>query len=112
LGCEASGQSDLVTAITVLRVPSSLGGTARRYKIFIDGVERGRLAGGEEVGVAVDAGEHEVQARIDWSGSEVVKVTVRDGETASFAVAPAAQTSLGQLTRIFGRRGFLTVTPV
>jgi hypothetical protein len=96
LGREASGQSDLVTAITVLRVPSSVGGTSRRYKIFIDGVERG--PGGDEVDVDVEAGDHEVRARIDWSGSEVVKVTVRDGETASFAVAPAAQTSLGQLT--------------
>jgi hypothetical protein len=112
LGCEASGQSGLVTAITVLRVPSSLGGTARRYKIFIDGVERGRLAGGEEVEVDVEPGDHEIQGRVDWSGSEIVKVTVRDGETASFAVAPAAQTHVGQFKTMFGRRSFLTVTPV
>ena len=101
-----------MTAITVLRVPSSLGGTARRYKMFVDGVERGRLAGGEEAEVAVDAGDHDIQARIDWSGSAPVRVTVRDGETASFAVAPAAQTHLGQFKTMFGRRSFLTVAPV
>ncbi len=101
-----------MTAITVLRAPSSLGGTARKYKIFIDGVERGRLAGGEEVEVAVEAGDHDIQARIDWTGSAHVRVTIRNGETASFAVAPAAQTSLGQFKTMFGRRSFLTVAPV
>jgi hypothetical protein len=89
-----------------------MGGTARRYKIFIDGVQRDLLAGGDEIEVDVEPGNHEIQARIDWTGSEAVTVTVRDGETASFAVAPAAQNSYAQFLKIFGRRGYLTVTPV
>lgn len=100
--------------ITVLKVPSSRGGTARRYKIFIDGVERGRLAGGEEIEIEVDvaAGAHEIQARIDWSVSDVVNVSVGDGDTVSLAVAPAAQSSFGQFKTIFGRRSFLSLTLV
>ena len=59
-----------MSSITVVRVPSSIGGTARAYKIVIDGVERARLRGGQKVTLDVGAGEHVVQARIDWTGSK------------------------------------------
>jgi hypothetical protein len=101
-----------MSAITVLRVPASLGGTARRYKVHIDGVERGRLAAGEEIAVEVPSGSHEVQVRIDWTGSALVTVTLGEGETASFAVAPAADTQFGQFKAIFRRQGYLNLTRV
>jgi hypothetical protein len=96
-----------VTAITVLRVPASLGGTARRFSVLIDGVERARLAGGEEIEVEVSPGKHSIQARIDWTGSEVLEVVVAEGVTASFAIEPAADTRFGQLARTIGRTSFL-----
>src|ERR1700679_981687 len=96
-------------SITVVRSQSSLGGTARRYKVLIDGVERAALAGGDEVEVDVDAGAHSVEVRIDWTGSQSVEVVVADDDIASFAVEPAAQTQLGQFGRIFGRHGYLNL---
>lgn len=96
-----------MAVITVLRVPASLGGSARKYKLLIDSVERGRLAGGDEIEVEVRQGSHTVQARIDWTGSNVVEVTLDETETASFAVEPAAETQIAQLKTIFGRRGYL-----
>jgi hypothetical protein len=92
---------------TVLRVPSSLGGTPRRYKIVVDGEVRAHLAGGEEIELQVEAGEHVVEARIDWTGSSALIVDVPDGETASLAIEPVAQSHLGQFKTVPGRHGFL-----
>ncbi len=96
-----------MSAIAVVRIPSSLGGTARRYKLLIDGKECGSLAGADEVIVAVEPGEHEVQARIDWTESDVLRITAEPDETISLCVRPAAQTRLGMWKAMFGSRGFL-----
>jgi hypothetical protein len=88
-------------------VPASIGGSARAYKIYIDGAEATSLRGGEVANIDVAAGDHVVQARIDWTGSEEMPVSVAQGETVSMAVAPAAETSLGQFRAMFGRKSYL-----
>lgn len=73
---DAHGHTDDVSAIAVVRIQSSLGGSARRYKLLIDGEERGSLACGTEVIIPVEPGDHEIQARIDWTGSDVLRIAV------------------------------------
>jgi hypothetical protein len=75
--------------------------------VLIDRVERARLAAGEEIEVEVDPGKHSVQARIDWTGSAEIEVVLAEGDTASFAVEPAADTQFGQLARTIGRKSYL-----
>jgi len=50
----------------------------RVYEIVIDGQPAGSVRAGECGDFAVSPGEHEVQARNDWSRSVPVKVSARD----------------------------------
>jgi hypothetical protein len=107
LATQVLGHGDRVTSIAIVRVPSFLGGSARAYKILVDGVESASLRGDAEANVEVAPGHHVVQARIDWTGSEEIPVSVGPGETVSMGVAPATETSLGQLRAMFGRNSSL-----
>lgn len=52
----------------------------RKYRILLDGVEIGKLAQGEELRQEISEGLHEIQARIDWSGSRHMAFDARSGE--------------------------------
>lgn len=103
----AHGHTDRVSAIAVVRIQSALGGSARRYKLLVDGEERGSLACGDEVIIPVEPGDHEVRALIDWTGSDVLRITVEPDETTSLVLGPASETRLGMWKAIFGTRNFL-----
>lgn len=68
--------------IEVVRVSGNRVGRARRFKVLIDGELVGQLEDGETHTFAVRAGEHDVQVRLDWTRSPVVRVTVGSSESA------------------------------
>jgi hypothetical protein len=65
----------------LFRRSGQLFGRVRKLRLYIDGAERGRLRGGNELRVEVEPGEHEVFTKMDWARSAALTVTVADGET-------------------------------
>jgi hypothetical protein len=49
----------------------------RRYRIILDGVEIGQLGEGEELCQEIGDGQHVIEARIDWAGSQPLRFEVR-----------------------------------
>lgn len=62
---------------------------SRRYKIVVDDEEVGTVARGSQLVVGLQPGSHRVQARLDWTGSPVVDVTIRSGDDCHLTVSPA-----------------------
>ena len=50
----------------------------RAYKIYIDGVYRGKIKFDETKEFKVEKGIHKVRAKIDWGGSNTLSVDVSD----------------------------------
>lgn len=77
-----------------------------RYWIEIDGVRVGKVARGEQAVFSVTAGQHNVRATLDWSGSPVVVIDVADGESISLTVEPAGD-PLAALSQFWKRDAWL-----
>lgn len=67
----------------------------RAYRLEIDGRPVGSVRNGAETLVPVPAGEHDLRALIDWSGSKPLRVSVASGETVTVRVN-ATRTSATQ----------------
>jgi hypothetical protein len=61
----------------------------RSYRIEIDGQVVGRLGSAGTLRVPVAAGIHDLRARIDWTSTPVVGVSLRDDEERRVYVGPA-----------------------
>jgi hypothetical protein len=57
----------------------------------LDGDERAQLRAGELIELAVAPGDHELQIRIDWTGSCVRNLHVANGERADFTCYSAVR---------------------
>jgi len=95
--------------LVVVRPPNSWRDRLRAYRILVDGMSRGEVRSGAELRVELSPGCHEVQARIDWSGSPPQEVTVAPGSTVQVLVEPAGN-PLQAITQIFGRDRWLRLT--
>ncbi len=76
--------------IVVTRPQGFYQDALRRYKILIDGREAGGLKRGEVLRHTVQAGSHDVVAKIDWSGSPTAHVVVPPGGTVQLRVGPGS----------------------
>ena len=63
----------------------------RRYKILIDEVEVASLKEGESHSAEVEPGDHRIQAKIDWTATPEVEVSVAAGEIVHFVVRPGGE---------------------
>jgi hypothetical protein len=81
---------DQVGQIVVTRPAGFYQDAVRRYRILIDGQAAGRLKRGESLRHTVQAGRHEVVAKIDWSGSPAAQVDVPPGGTVTLKVGPGS----------------------
>ena len=50
----------------------------RAYRIYIDGVYRGKIKRKETKEFEVENGSYEIRAKIDWCGSNTLRVDVND----------------------------------
>ena len=77
--------SDAVTPVhcTAIRVTrkNTWADRLRKYRILVDGVAAIKISPGQTIVIPVEAGEHSVEARIDWCGSRKIHCTVSAGET-------------------------------
>jgi hypothetical protein len=58
----------------VFERPNSIFDRLRTYVIIVDGVESGRIQTGRTLTLDVSQEEHEVRLKIDWCGSNAVRV--------------------------------------
>ncbi|HEX6055803.1 MAG TPA: hypothetical protein VFY98_08325 [Intrasporangium sp.] len=68
----------------LLRRAAEFRDVLRGYRVLLDGVEVGTLRRGTSVELPVAEGLHEVQVRIDWTGSALVRFEVAEGCCARF----------------------------
>ena len=77
-----------MSRIEVSRRAGGWSDRARKYKVLVDGEEVATVGAGESVGAEVDAGEHELQLKLDWCRSRPQTVTLSASETARFECHP------------------------
>ncbi len=75
----------VIATLVVLRPARSGPGT---YKIIVDGEEKGQVAAGQELALALSPGTHRIRARIDWTGSPEIPVHLGPGATVKLKVEP------------------------
>lgn len=65
--------------VTFLRPRLGYRDWLRAYRLFIDDAPHGKIKRGQEVSVDITPGPHEVEARIDWTGSPRLAFTASPG---------------------------------
>jgi len=58
----------------------------RAYRVFIDGIESGKVINGSSEEFITDAGIHTVQCKVNWYGSREFEVQIKPGETSYLLV--------------------------
>ena len=76
---------------------------------MVDGVFVGQIWRGGTWTVAVPPGRHQIEVRIDWSGSRAVEFEVPVGGVVRFQVEPAGKLINGAW-QMFTRHGWLRLT--
>ncbi|TXD81749.1 hypothetical protein ESY86_16185 [Subsaximicrobium wynnwilliamsii] len=66
---------------------SETNNKARKIGVYIDGIRVGSIANGESQSYEVLAGRHEVSAKIDWCGSQIKSIDLKDSQTQTLALA-------------------------
>jgi hypothetical protein len=56
----------------------------RKWKVFIDGYELGRIRQGESLSWAIEPGVHELCLKVDWASSQSISFSIEPEETARF----------------------------
>jgi hypothetical protein len=82
--------------------------TLRSYRILVDGHPVARVTNGQTVAVDVVPGVHHVQARINWSGSPIIRVEAPTGSEIHLDLRPAG-TPLDSCWRMFTRDKWLVL---
>ncbi|MET8424030.1 hypothetical protein [Nocardia sp. NPDC004860] len=97
--------------ITVQRRPGGYVDLLRKYRVFIDGSEVGRIGRGEMLTVSVDPGNHEVQLELDWGTSPTVTVDLATDETRQLYCEPGANALTALYYTMFRRRHYIKLRP-
>lgn len=53
----------------------------RGVKVFIDQIEKGKIANGDSEEYMVDPGEHTMQCKVYWCSSPALNIDIKEGET-------------------------------
>jgi hypothetical protein len=72
----------------------------RSYRVVIDGEVVGKLKRGATEEFVVKPGRHSLCLKIDWKGSEEVRVTLAAGDIAPFVCAPNGSAATGPVDLI------------
>jgi len=80
----------MTTGRLTIRRPSQYADKARVYRILVDGAPSGTIKSGGELSLELTAGEHVIQARIDWCRSNALKIVVGSGAPTELEVGSNA----------------------
>ena len=56
----------------------------RKYKIIVDGENKGTIKNGKIVEIPIQPGDHELYLKIDWGRSNKIAFKIADGEQVQF----------------------------
>ncbi len=70
----------------VIERDSGYADRARKYKIYCNSKEIGKIGNGESASFELPVGRHEVHFRIDWARSNKIVIDARDDETSMITV--------------------------
>jgi len=79
-----------MTKIIVRRANALWQDRVRKYSILLDGKEVAEVSNGSEVAFDVEAGEHEVQIKIDWCTSRKLEIDVPSAGPLTLECGPNA----------------------
>jgi hypothetical protein len=96
--------------LRLTRLASPFRDRFRAYRVLLDGKETRRLVFGETVEIEVEPGQHRLQIRIDWSGSNERHVTVKAGECAEFVCRPSGAAWSAWRT-VLSKTGWVVLEP-
>ena len=65
----------------IIKRTSEWNNRMRNIGIYLDGEKIGVIGNGEVKEFEVESGEHTLKAKIDWCGSEILKINLSDNET-------------------------------
>ena len=99
-------------AVIYLHRPLQIENTARRYKIYVDGVKVAAIGNGKTIEIPVAVGEHRVKARLDWCSSPEVVVNVTAGQRAALAVGTVGPVYNMLANQLFRPNRYLALDPV
>lgn len=77
------------TFILVERPGNAYRDSLRRYSIEIDGKVAGVIKPGKTLRISVEPGKRTVRAKIDWTGSEELTLTLHPHQTVRLTVQPS-----------------------
>ena len=74
----------------------------RAIKIMVDGKEISTIKNGETKSFELPAGNHQLQAKIDWCTSSKLQINITEGQTKKFYMDSFAKhSSFGSLASIY-----------
>ncbi|GAA1366279.1 hypothetical protein GCM10009661_18720 [Catellatospora chokoriensis] len=97
-----------LSSIAFYRPPAVWRDRLRAYRLVVDGYEVGEIRRGQVLRVQVSPGRHEVQARIDWTGSKRWVFDAVEGCEARFRVEPAGNSLM--FWQAFGSEDWLRMS--
>lgn len=100
-----------MATIHIERARMSWMDRARSYKVHVDGEQVGEIANGGSLVVDVPDGTHEVQLRIDWCSSPVVRVEATSRTPVFLHCRPAANPLTALWYATVGARQYIRLAP-
>jgi len=68
-------------AVIKIQREKSFADKIRDYKVFIDNIQVGTISESETKEFHIEEGKHIISIKIDWAGSQEIKVDIKENET-------------------------------
>ena len=101
----------MADATLVLARPKAYVDKVRAYKIMLDGQEIGRIKEGAEESLTIPSGSHELQLKIDWALSPVVRFDAADGHVVKFTCKPRPNPFTVLYYATIARKNYISLEP-
>ena len=95
--------------ITIERASRGWLGSARSYRVLLDGNRVARVRYGQSVTVPAAAGHHDLQLAISWARSPKLELDVVEGEDLRILCGPNGNPLVSLFRRVFTPRRFIVV---
>jgi hypothetical protein len=95
--------------ITIERTSRGWLGSARAYRVLLDGNRVARVRYGESVTVAAAPGRHDLQLALDWARSPKLELDVVEGKELRIRCGPYDNPLVSLFRAVFTPRRFIVV---
>ncbi|WP_055586120.1 hypothetical protein, partial [Peterkaempfera griseoplana] len=95
--------------VVLSRVQDGYRDALRRYTVLVDDATVGTIRRGRTLRLALPAGPHRLQLKVDWCASRPLTAVVEPGGTVSFVCSPGGDASEGLGAVGAGRDDYITL---